>query len=443
MSTCGRRRNHVDGMSYLAPWLFYAAAVVVFLVGANRGASLRGRPRAVLTTIVGASAVWLSIAPLRTVVSNLKAPREWDFVCFWLWGRMGALHLEFYDPAKGIALGRQMGVSDEMVRDILSVGFWYPPPTMLLFAPLGLLEMKAALLVWYLVQGAFAIATVVLLARLFLRDLGALGIAVSAGLVALLPSARSTVWFAQTNFMALTLFLLLYRDRERTRAGLWVALGALVKPYFVFFLAYLLLKRAYRTLALATLCLTSAVVISTLSFGLSPMLSFLRENPSARVPAYIYGEPMNQSLLGTLLRFSTGALDGSLLRQPLYIGLALIIVVASAWIVHRQGDDRLGRGELATLLVALLLYPGTLAHYSLLLLAPLLALWRDRKAFPGQAWGAVLALAVVYAILGWDRFETYNFWANLTVWATSIFCWSRELAWTRRYEAASSPPSYG
>ena len=97
--------------------------------------------------------------------------------------------------AQGIALGRQMGVSDEMVRDILSVGFWYPPPTMLLFAPLGLLEMKSALLVWYLVQGAFAIATVVLLARLFLRD-WALGIALSAGLVAFFAS---TVWFAQAH----------------------------------------------------------------------------------------------------------------------------------------------------------------------------------------------------------------------------------------------------
>ena len=54
------------------------------------------------------------------------------------------------------------------------------------------------------------------------------------------------------------LFLLFYRDCERPRAGLWVALGAMVKPYFVFFLAYLLLKRAYRTLAMATLCLASA-----------------------------------------------------------------------------------------------------------------------------------------------------------------------------------------
>jgi hypothetical protein len=245
---------------------------------------------------------------------------------------------------------------------------------MLLFAPLGLLEMKSALLVWYLVQGAFAIATVVLLARLFLRDQGALGFAVAAGLVALLPSARSTVWFAQSNFMALTLFLLFYRDRERPRAGLWVALGVVVKPYFVFFLAYLLLRRAYRTLSVAALCLALAGALATLMFGLTPMLSFLRESPSARVPGYIYGEPMNQSLLGTLLRFSTGTLDGSLLRQPWYFGLALAIVVASAWIVRRAGEDRLGRGELATLLVALLLYPGTLAHYSVLLLAPLLAI---------------------------------------------------------------------
>ena len=105
------------------------------------------------------------------------------------------------------------------------------------------------------------------------------------------------------------------------------------------------------------------------------MLSFLRESPSARVPAYIYGEPMNQSLLGTLLRFSTGTLDGSLLRQPLYIGLALIIVIASAWIrPFIQGDDRLGEEQSATLLVALLLYPDAV-DYSLLLLAPLLALW--------------------------------------------------------------------
>ena len=172
------------------------------------------------------------------------------------------------------------------------------------------------------------------------------------------------------------------------------------------------------------------------------MLSFLRENPSARVPPYIYGEPMNQSLLGTLLRFSTGTLDGSLLQQPLYIGLALLIVVASAWIVHRLGEDRLGRGELATLLVALLLYPGTLAHYSLLLLAPLLALWRSQGA-PGRSVGSHPGTRDGLCHPRMGSLRDLQLWANLTIWATSIFCWSRELAWTRRYEAASSPPSYG
>ena len=117
-------------MSYLTPWLFYAAVAIALLVAANRG-TCYGAARAQCLRRSSGPFVWLWVAPLRTVMSDLKAPREWDFVCFWLWGRMELFTLHLSDPAQGIALGRQMGVSDEMVRDISHVGFRYPPPTML------------------------------------------------------------------------------------------------------------------------------------------------------------------------------------------------------------------------------------------------------------------------------------------------------------------------
>jgi hypothetical protein len=402
--------------------------VIVLLSLPRLSEVLTSRGRNVVAVVGGAGSLWLAIPVLRSVASNLRTPREWDFWCFWLWGRMGASRVNFYDPKEALAVASSIDLSDEFSRAILNVGFWYPPPTMLLFAPLGFLPIRTALWVWYALQGAFAVGGAWLLYKTFAREQGFLGMVAVLAMMVILPPARSTVWFAQTNFMLLVFYMLLYRDRDTPRAGLWVALGAMVKPYFVFFLAFLLFKRAYKAMAIAAAAGLGALGLSAIAFGIAPLATFWTSNPGLRVPGYIYGEPINQSLLGTILRFTGGIPDGSPIGHPLYVGLAAVLVMTSAWAVHRARQVNSGHALHVNLLLALLLYPGTLAHYSVLLLAPLLALWSARAAFPFGARGVIATVVVVYAMLGWDRFESYNFWANLTMWGVSVFLLGRTLA---------------
>jgi Glycosyltransferase family 87 len=390
-------------------------AVVLLLLFANYRELFTRWQRGIIAAGFAAWSAWSALPIFREAKWNLAAPREWDFLCFWLWGKMAALHVDFYDPASALAIGKSFETTDQFSRLILHSGFWYPPPSMLLFAPLGLLPLRSALVIWYLVQAGFAVAAMWLLWRLFLRDQGLIGVVTAGAMVAVLPPARSTAWFAQTNFMLLVLFLLMIRDREKKRAGIFLAMGAIIKPYFLVLLGYFLIKKAYKTVAVAAAALLASLALSAVFFGLAPLESFITSNPTSRIPAYVYGEPINQSLSGMLVRSIGGTLEGSILHQPVYLAIATLLGLTTAWIVRHENGQH---GLCLCLLLALLLYPATLAHYSLLLIAPLLALWRDRRALLLGPAGVLGLFAVVYIILGWDRFESHNFWANLLLWGT-------------------------
>jgi hypothetical protein len=211
------------------------------------------------------------------------------------------------------------------------------------------------------------------------------------------------------------LFLLVLRDSEKPRAGVFLALGAIVKPYFLFLVGYFLLKKAYKTIAVAGVTLVFSLLLCAALFGVAPLLTFVASNPASRIPGYVLGEPINQSVAGMILRGANRTLEGSMLTQPLYLGIAMFLGLATLGILRRA---RAEHGLGLCLLLALLLYPATLAHYSLIIIAPMLALWRDRRVLLLGTGGALALTAAVYAILGWDRFESHNFWANLLVWGT-------------------------
>jgi len=416
------------------------AAVVLLLLFAHHRKLFSRWEQSLLAAFFALWSAWLALPIFREARWNLAAPREWDFECFWLWGRMAVLGVDFYDPSRALAPGVPVDPSDEFSRLILHGGFWYPPPTMLLFAPLGLLSLRSAMMTWYVVQAGFACGSTWLLWRMFLREERAVGLLVAAALLVALPPARSTAWFTQTNFMLLFFFLLLVRDRDKPRAGIFLALGAIVKPYFLLLLGYFLVKRAWKTVAVTGAALLAALLLSGALFGLEPLTTFVASNPTSRVPGYVYGEPINQSLIGMLVRRDTGVLQGTLLGQPLYLGIAALLASISAWMLRGADAIKRDHGLGLFLMLALLLYPATLAHYSVVIIAPLLALWRDRRILPLGTGGVVALVAVVYAILGWDRFESYNFWANILMWGTAaIACRHLALRPTREVVVSARP----
>lgn len=349
------------------------------------------------------------------MAANIAHPPEWDFQPFWLSSRLALRGENFYDPSQYRQLPSGLRPTAEFKREFLDVGLNYPPPTMLLFAPLGLFDIHTAILLWYVVNGAILALDIFLLWDAFLPATGAVGLATTAALMLMLRGTLSTVYYAQTNFIVLLLLLLFWRDRARARGGMWLAAGTVVKPLLGLFLVFLLASRQWRVLAgaCATLALLSAVAIA--SFGPATCWSYFAASSLTRLPASVYTEIVNQSLLATILRLTKYPSSGaSPVMQPLYLACAFVLTGITGVLVVRHGarDD----WSLAlTLTLALLLYPGTLEHYSVQLMVPILLLWRERELLPGRVWNVIPLVTLVYVLVDYP--------GGRGVFAAILLCW--------------------
>jgi hypothetical protein len=73
------------------------------------GSRLEARARALAVAVALVVIAYQLYGLSSIALSNLRAPREWDFMCFWVWGRLAVTGADFYDPAAGapFAQGRR------------------------------------------------------------------------------------------------------------------------------------------------------------------------------------------------------------------------------------------------------------------------------------------------------------------------------------------------
>jgi len=375
--------------------------VPAVLHGASRAEMDGGRLSPAVAGVLAAVIVAFGFRLLRVVESSIDAPPEWDFQAFRVFGAMAARHLDFYRPESAWAVAGAVEHSDEFKTAILDVGFWYPPPAMLLFWPLGWLGTGVGAALWYATLVAEIVVASWLLWGLFLSHAGRAGAAVVAALVLLLRATHATVLTAQTNFLVLALVLLFWRDRERMRAGVWLGLGTLVKPFVILLLLEPLLRGRWRTLAAAAATGASAVLVALAAFGSASMTTYLRGEVAGRMPGWIFTEVENQSLLAGVLRWTHAAppVAGGTL-PPSYLVLAALSFLATVAVVRRLPPSLHELGIGLVMVWALLVYPATLHHYAVLLLAPLLWLWSRRAELPGGTAAIAGLWTVVYVLVG-------------------------------------------
>jgi len=334
------------------------------------------------------------------MASNVAHPPEWDFSVSWFNGYVAARGLNFYDPENYRRLAGALPLTPALVRFVISVGFHFPPPTIFLFLPLGFLDIRVAFVLWYVVMIGVIVLDAVLLARLFLGGTAG-GRLLAAALLLLLRPAMATVWFGQTNFFVVLMLLLFWRDRARFRGGAWIALATLIKPVGAVLLLYAVLARRWRAIVGTGVVLAALSALTIAVFGWDTFATYFGHNPVGRMPAEAYTESINQSLLATILRL-TGYDVGrsSAILNPVFVVLAGGLGAATAWLGHRAwtaGDDDLALA--LTIPFGLLVYPGTLAHYSVDLIVPFLLLWSRRQALPGGLAGVVAFLTAEFAII--------------------------------------------
>jgi hypothetical protein len=356
---------------------------------------------------------------LRTMVSNLAYPApgsggsEWDFLAFWIDGRAGVSGRDFYDPSSYHVLSLPFVPSAAFRASILDVGFRYPPSTMLLFAPLGWLDYSTAYALWDVATLLALGGCAWLIQRIWLRDYGGWGVVLGLLMLLVMPASLATIRLGQSNFFALLAVLLALRNEGRFRGGAYLVLAALVKPLLAVLALPLLVMRRWRTLLGGAVALAARTVATGLAFGPLIFSSYAATLPS-RMPHSSYVEEVRQSLLAVVLR-ATGDTSGVPAANPFFLALAALLLSATVWaMVHaRRRRPRLIWGT--WIVLAMLLFPGTLRHYAVLLLVPWLAIWEERRSHPFGL--ELLALSTVAVFLGAAAPGTN------AVFEASLACW--------------------
>jgi hypothetical protein len=350
------------------------------------------------------------------VYANYHEPPKWDFLGFWLNGKVGLAGENFYDIKNYQKMPLPYDPGEEFRKEIIDVGFFYPPFTMFLFLPLGLLGIGNAYLLWQIVNLLLSVACIYGLWRLFLKDYGVLSLLLVAALMFRLEPARSTFVFAQTNFLTLLFFLIFWRNRSKDWGGIWLALGVVVKPYMALLYIYPLIIRKWKMLIVAILTLLIFTLLSFLVFGSDVFHSYLN-NPIPKTPSWNYTELTNQSLLATILRLTPNqVLKESPILNPLYLGIALLLSLITVWVSINKNSSH-DWTVLSILFLALIIYPGNQFFYSTFLIVPLVLLLQYSSRAANRRAVVFFIILTTYLLSGNGN---YVFYANLFMWLVCI-----------------------
>jgi hypothetical protein len=354
-----------------------SAACFCFYQQRIKGGS-SAKPYSLLSRVILSVVLVFFVAKL---VGRLNHPAVFDFSAFYLYGKAAVLGYDVYNPEH---LGKIFsGLSDlppldyrEFTEEIVQTGAMYSPPSMLLYAPFGAMTYPVAEKAWMVFTWLFIPLCIHQIIRIWFPGQGPKAWILVATLVLLLGASRQTVQFLQTNFITLYLLLLMKRYEHRPIAGVFLALGFLVKPYMAFFGLVFLFRKQWKTLLAAAGTGMAYCLLTLVLWGKGPFLSYLFDNPSKRLPAWVFREPINQSLHAVLLRMNLV----SVINSPAYTLIAGLLLGLTLYLLYRLGRRNMNSWHwIFVLLTALLVYPGTLSYYGVMLLFVLFFLLRESR----------------------------------------------------------------
>lgn len=348
-------------------------------------------------------------------------PPEWDFLGFWIGGNVAVQGENFYQPENHQSIQLPYEPSEDFRTEIIDVGFWYPPFTIFLFLPLGLFELSNAYLIWQIFLFMAALACIYGIWRLFLKDDGIPGLLLIAVLFLRLLPVRSTIGFAQTNFLTLLFFLVYWRFSKVGWGGVGLALSVVVKPYMALMYGYPFLNKQWKVLGAAIGSLLAISMLSLIVFGPATFFNFFADSNVSRMPAWIYIEPTNQSLLATILRMSDHLPDGNPIFNLWYLAISAVLTLITLFIVMRKNGGSESWKILALLFLALIIYPANQQFYSVFLIIPVVMLIQTRTQNIKQRIVIFITICVIYLLSGFNESYEYMFYANLFTWGICIY----------------------
>jgi len=158
--------------------------------------------------------------------------------------------------------------------------------------------------------------------------------------------------------------------------GVFLALAFLVKPFMIIFGLYFLLRKQWKQIIYFIGVMVVLVGITFALFGAGPFISYVTDNPSHRMPNEMFSESVNQSLHAVLLRNGIITLENPMA----YIYIIGGMLLASAGLLYYMLKKKLFDHIWAVLLlIALLLYPGTLSYYGVVMLFVIFQFFNDDR----------------------------------------------------------------
>ncbi len=298
-----------------------------------------------------------------------------DFISFWAVGKVLLAGGSAYDSAAHIAVQRTLYAGHSGYT-----AFFYPPPFLLVCAPLGLVGYFPALAVWLAGTGAAFVAAL----RPWLRALSGRQLVL---VLAAFPAVQLTLTHGQTSFHAAALLgggLWLAANGRKGWAGVLLGL-AVIKPQFGLLVPLALLAAGeWRVIAAAAATALGFAAAATLAFGVEVWPAWYAASGTAQ--SAMAGGAIGFAKMQSV--FAAARLAGA--GTGLAYGLqALVAVPCAALVVHLFWRRGLSRESGAALLVAALLVTPFVLDYDLLLLAFPLAVLADQP----RPWEKAAALA--------------------------------------------------
>ncbi len=383
--------------------LLSVVAVPSLLIGLHFRDALSRSARLAYGALILALLALFGLRAFSIVHANIVHPHEFDFFGFWLNGHVAASGANFYDPAFARALAQPFHPSTPFTQEIIDVGFWYPPPSIFVFLPLGYFDLHGAYAMWYVLNGVAFALDVVLLWKIFFDRADWLTLGTVAALLLMMPATTATLALGQTTFIALLALLAFWHARNQLAQGAWVAVGVIVKPFLAVLFLWSLLRGKVRVTLGAVSALVVLSLASLLVWGPTTFLSYFRPQHYAALPNWVYTEVSNQSLLAVILRATSWHEAGAApTHNVLFLGLAAVLAAATIALVWRLSSAFDDWALVAALTFALLVYPVSQAFYSELLIVPALLLWKQRSTTLGL-WGTIGFVTVEFAALGYHN----------------------------------------
>ncbi len=345
--------------------------------------------------LLDAVGLWKIATAVRGAAHDL--PR-WDFLCFYLYGRVAVLARDVYDPATFYRFGHELSRDPEWVGEILRVGFPYPPDSIVVPYFLGFFASpRAAFVPWCALLLAGLVACIAL-AKTYVAGPWLPATLATFAFVGSFSPTIETLQFAQTIFLV-TAFVFAYaRERSDWRAGIWLALAVVVKPFVLVLVVVPLIRRQWQTVATFAGTLLAALALSDALLGQRNLVSYVTDNPVGRYPAVAYLDDVNISPFSALLRARhVTPAHVALGHETVFLLCALGFVLATAFaIAYARSRERDDYALALAVCCALVVFPQTLDFYAFVLLVPFAILWK-RATVHRLAVAAVLGVDATLA----------------------------------------------